>query len=91
MTVSGPAGVTSMRSTFTRQTMTPPYAHLLWPKGQDPKTVRDLKRRQLTMFLEAGRGDSPLARQLLSELDPNYQPGPTHLVGQVPLKPVNQP
>jgi hypothetical protein len=79
-----------MRSTFTRQTMTPPYAHLLWPKGQDPKTVGDLKRRQLTMLVEAGLGDDLLARQLVSELEQN-QPGPTHVVAQVPLKSTNQP
>jgi hypothetical protein len=71
--------------------MTRQYDHLLWPEGQEPKTVGDLKRRQLTLLVEAGLGDDPSTRQLASELDPNYQPGPTHLVAQVPMRSVPKP
>jgi hypothetical protein len=67
--------------------MTVPYNHLLWPAGQKPQTVRDLRRGQLTYLVEAGLGDGQLARQLLIELDPSWEPGPTRVVAQVRVKP----
>jgi hypothetical protein len=60
-------------------------------EDQEPETVRDLKRRQVTYLVEAGLGNNPSARQLASELDPTYAPGPTHVVAHVRMKPVPKP